>query len=119
MIKATRAALLAVSIWLITAGLGLLLWGLYGMVCCSPVDYPEAVSESQGYARFGWITQAEADRRIAEARQEYISWAWEQAKRPLAASALAVPLLTLLILRNTGKGANPRENYAATAPPRA
>lgn len=119
MIKTLRAVLLAISIWLITAGLGFALWALLATECCGPVDYPYAVSQSQGYVRFGWMTQEEADRRIALAREQYISWAWNEAKEPLALSAIAVPLLTLLILRGAGKGPNRRKNYTATSSPTA
>jgi len=94
-----RALVLAWLIWgqLVTCSFGV--WSVYTQDCCSPVDVPYAVSEYQGYVRFGWLTQEEADRRIAEARQQYLAWAWGEVQWPLALSAVAVPVFTSLILR--------------------
>ena len=81
------------------AGLVFTIWALFVTNDDAPVDYPFAISEYQGYARFGWITYAEADEDIAAARNEYLNWAWSEARQPLAYSTVTVPFIALFIAR--------------------
>src|SRR5436309_1841610 len=99
-IRVLRAILFATWLWGLAVTLVFACWALWAMAteCCSPVDYAYAVSYYQGAIRMGWVTQDEADRRLAAEREAYLAWAWSQAQAPILLSAMGVPFLTFLVL---------------------
>jgi len=92
---------IAIALWTILAGLGLLFW--YGMAsdCCSDIKYFHGVARLRGEANLGWLTQDEAERRIAEMHQAYLRFVWDTAKLPLLVSMLAIPIIALLLARSS------------------
>ena len=98
-IRAIRAVVIACLIWGTPAGLVFAIWALLATNDDTPVDYPHAVVDNQGSVRLGWLTQEEANQRIAAARDEYLNWAWGEARQPLAYSTVALPFIALFTAR--------------------
>lgn len=92
-----RHFLIATALWITLAGLGLFFW--YGIAsdCCSELKYFHGVSQLRGKVKLGWISEAGAERQIAQMQQAYLKFVWDTAKTPLLLSALSIPILTFLL----------------------
>ncbi|OQY98909.1 MAG: hypothetical protein B6D41_01940 [Chloroflexi bacterium UTCFX4] len=92
-----RHFLIATALWVTLAGLGLFFW--YGMAsdCCSDLKYFYGVTRLQGKVKLGWISEADAERQIAQLQQTYLKFVWDTAKTPLLLSALSIPILAFLL----------------------
>lgn len=94
------ALILSIIIWGVAVIFILAFWLSQALNGDAPVDYLGAISSNRGAVEMGWLTQAQADQRITEARDEFLTWAWDQTKIPLVGSTIFIPRFTWFLARN-------------------